>query len=174
MALVEWFSPSTSVSLANSHCTNCSAFINHPITFNQQFSLHTDSIIKQPTYKKGDRSNFVLKADHVTTIFCSSSLECLLFTFFWIYLYNFQLPVTVAERSRYELCSLARMPWSWDWIPLRAWMFGVCVCVRLFCACVVLYLGRGLTTGWSLVQGVLPTVYRSKEKRKPRHRKSNI
>jgi hypothetical protein len=42
-------------------------------------------------------------------------------------------------------------------------MFGVCVCVRLFCVCVVLCLGRGLATGGSLVQGVLPSVYRSKE-----------
>jgi hypothetical protein len=28
----------------------------------------------------------------------------------------------------------------------------------LFCACVVLCLGRGLATSWSLVQGVLPSV----------------
>jgi hypothetical protein len=41
-------------------------------------------------------------------------------------------------------------------------MFGVCV--RLFCICVVLYLGTGLATDRSLVQEVLPPVYRSKEK----------
>jgi hypothetical protein len=35
-------------------------------------------------------------------------------------------PVTVAERS-----SLARKPGSWVQIPLRAWMFSVCVCVCL-------------------------------------------
>jgi hypothetical protein len=35
-------------------------------------------------------------------------------------------------------------------------MFGVCV--RLFCVCVVLCLGRGLATNCSLVQGVLPSV----------------
>jgi hypothetical protein len=35
-------------------------------------------------------------------------------------------------------------------------MFGVCMC--LFCVCVVLCLGRGLATSWSLVQGVLPSV----------------
>jgi hypothetical protein len=35
-------------------------------------------------------------------------------------------------------------------------MFGVCMC--LFCICVVLCLGRGLATSWSLVQGVLPSV----------------
>jgi hypothetical protein len=32
---------------------------------------------------------------------------------------------------------------------------GMAVCVRLFCVCVVLCLGSGLATGWSLVQGVL-------------------
>jgi hypothetical protein len=35
-------------------------------------------------------------------------------------------------------------------------MFGVCL--RLFCVCVVLCLGRGLVTGWSLAQRVLPSV----------------
>jgi hypothetical protein len=37
---------------------------------------------------------------------------------------------------------------------------GMDVCVRLFCVCVVLCEGSGLVTGWSFVQGVLPTVYR--------------
>jgi hypothetical protein len=45
---------------------------------------------------------------------------------------------------------------SWDQIPLEAWMS----CVRLFCVCVVLFVGSCLETGWSPVQGVLPTVYR--------------
>jgi hypothetical protein len=34
---------------------------------------------------------------------------------------------------------------------------GCMHCVRLFCVCVVLCAGSGLATGWSLVQGVLPT-----------------
>jgi hypothetical protein len=34
----------------------------------------------------------------------------------------------------------------------------VCVCMHLFCVYVVLCLGSGLATGWSLVQGVLPPV----------------
>jgi hypothetical protein len=38
-------------------------------------------------------------------------------------------------------------------------MFGVYMC--LFCVCVVLCLGRGLATSWSIVQGVLPIVNRS-------------
>jgi hypothetical protein len=32
------------------------------------------------------------------------------------------------------------------------------VSLRLFCDCVALCEGSGLTTGWSPVQGVLPTV----------------
>jgi hypothetical protein len=31
------------------------------------------------------------------------------------------------------------------------------VCVRLFCVYVVLFVGNGLTSGWSFVQEVLPT-----------------
>jgi hypothetical protein len=57
---------------------------------------------------------------------------------------------------RHELCSLARTLGSWVRIPLRAWMFGVCM--RLFYVCVILCLGRGLATGWLLVQVVLPSV----------------
>jgi hypothetical protein len=39
------------------------------------------------------------------------------------------------------------------------------VCVRLFCVYVVLCVGSGLATGWSLVQGVLPTVYRLRKQK---------
>jgi hypothetical protein len=35
------------------------------------------------------------------------------------------------------------------------------VCVRLFCVC-ILYVGSGLATGWSPVQGVFPNVYKLK------------
>jgi hypothetical protein len=45
------------------------------------------------------------------------------------------------RRLRHELSSLARTMGSWVQIPLRAWMFGVCI--RLFCACAVLCLGSG-------------------------------
>jgi hypothetical protein len=31
-------------------------------------------------------------------------------------------------------------------------------CLRLFCVCVVLCIGSGLATGWSLLQGVTPSV----------------
>jgi hypothetical protein len=39
---------------------------------------------------------------------------------------------------------------------------GMDVCMRLFCVCVVLCVGSGLATGWSPVQGILPTVYKIK------------
>jgi hypothetical protein len=43
------------------------------------------------------------------------------------------------------------------------------VCVQLLCVGVVLYVGSVLATDWSLVQGVLPTVYRIKKlKKRPR------
>jgi hypothetical protein len=38
--------------------------------------------------------------------------------------------------------------------------WGMDACVRLFCVCAVVCVGSGLATGWSLVQGVPPTVCR--------------
>jgi hypothetical protein len=55
----------------------------------------------------------------------------------------------------------------WEPRPLTTlWAFTACyrdsftflLFMCLFCVCVVLCLGRGLATSWSLVQGVLPTV----------------
>jgi hypothetical protein len=43
----------------------------------------------------------------------------------------------------HELSSLSRKLGSCVRIPLKAWIFGVCM--RLFCVC-VLWLGRGLAT----------------------------
>jgi hypothetical protein len=62
---------------------------------------------------------------------------------------------------RHELSSPARTMGSWVRIPLRTWM-SVCV----YSVCVVLCVGSGLATGWSLVQGVLLTVYKIKKLRK--------
>jgi hypothetical protein len=45
---------------------------------------------------------------------------------------------------------MARRPWLRVRIQPWAWMF--------FCVCVVLYLGGGLATDWSSVQGILPPV----------------
>jgi hypothetical protein len=41
--------------------------------------------------------------------------------------------------------------------------WGINVCVRLLCVCLVLCVGSGLAKGWSPVKGVLPTVYRIKK-----------
>jgi hypothetical protein len=41
-----------------------------------------------------------------------------------------------------------------------------CMCMRLFCVCVVLCLGRGLATGQSLVRGVLSSVKMINETKK--------
>jgi hypothetical protein len=52
---------------------------------------------------------------------------------------------------RHKLSSLALALGSWVRIPLKAWMSVLCVFV-LSCA------GSGLETGWSPVEGALPTV----------------
>jgi hypothetical protein len=41
--------------------------------------------------------------------------------------------------------------------------WGMDVCVHLFCVFVLSCVGSGLAMGWSLIQGVLPTVYRIKK-----------
>jgi hypothetical protein len=65
---------------------------------------------------------------------------------------------------RHELSSLARTLRSWVRIPLIAWMSVL----YAFILCV----GRGCATGWSPVQGVLPTLYRIKKlKKRPRPNK---
>jgi hypothetical protein len=68
-------------------------------------------------------------------------------------------PITVAARSKtwtVLACSNAGIVCS---NPTR----GMDVCVRLlYMFYVVLRIGSGLATGWSPIQGVLPTVYRSR------------
>jgi hypothetical protein len=67
---------------------------------------------------------------------------------------------------RHEPSLTARTLRSWVRIPLKAWMLD---CLRLFWVCVVVCVGSGLATGWSLVQGVFPTVYGIKKlKKRPR------
>jgi hypothetical protein len=69
--------------------------------------------------------------------------------------YASTVPVTQPNGLRHSLSSLARQPGMWVRIPLRAWMFNVCVCMCVFlCLCTA----RGLATSWSPAQGVLPTV----------------
>jgi hypothetical protein len=63
------------------------------------------------------------------------------------------MPITLAERSE-----------AWTvFAPSSTGIMGsnpnqdMDVCLRLCCVCVVLYVGSSLETGWSPVQGVLPT-----------------
>jgi hypothetical protein len=66
------------------------------------------------------------------------------------------LPITEAARSK-AWTFLAR---SNTGVVASNPTRGTHVCVRLFCVCVVMCVGRGLATDWSSVQGVLPTAYR--------------
>jgi hypothetical protein len=61
---------------------------------------------------------------------------------------------------RHEPSSPARTQGSWVRIPLKAW-----ISVHLFCVC-VLCVGSGLATGWSPIQGILPTVQKDQETNK--------
>jgi hypothetical protein len=63
---------------------------------------------------------------------------------------------TVAAQSKAWTVFSRSEAGSWVRIPLKAWMFDVCM--HLFCICVVLCLGSGLATSWSLLQGVLLSV----------------
>jgi hypothetical protein len=75
----------------------------------------------------------------------------------YIYISNSRLmPITMAARSK-------------AWTAFARWNTGIVgsdltrgmdVCVRLFCLCVAVCVGRGLATGWFPVQGVLPSLYR--------------
>jgi hypothetical protein len=64
------------------------------------------------------------------------------------------LPVTVAARSK-AWTVFARSNAGILDSNTTQWMD---VCVFLFCVCVVLCIRSGLATGWSPIQGILPTV----------------
>jgi hypothetical protein len=85
-----------------------------------------------------------------------------------IWINRVTLPVTVAARSKawtvFARSNAAIVGSNPTW--------GMDVCVRLFCVCVVLCVGCGLATVWSPVQGVLPTLYKIKKlKKRPRPNK---
>jgi hypothetical protein len=65
-------------------------------------------------------------------------------------------PITAAARSRASTVFAS----SSTGIVGSNLTRGMDVCESLFGVCVVLRIGSGLATGWSPVQGVLPTVYR--------------
>jgi hypothetical protein len=69
------------------------------------------------------------------------------------------MPITVAARSKAWTIFARSNAGILGSNPAQ----GMDVCVRLFCVCVVLCAGSGLTTGWPPVLEVLPTVYRIKK-----------
>jgi hypothetical protein len=75
---------------------------------------------------------------------------------------NYGEPITVAMRSK-AWAVFARLNTGIVGSNLTQGMY---VYVRLFCVCAVLRVGRGLATGGSPSQGVLPTVYRIKKLKK--------
>jgi hypothetical protein len=66
------------------------------------------------------------------------------------------MPVTAAARSMAWTLFARSDAGIGGSNPTQGIMFGVCM--RLFCVCVILCLGRGLATGWLLAQGALPSV----------------
>jgi hypothetical protein len=76
--------------------------------------------------------------------------------------FTYNMPIAVAARSKAWKVFVHSNAGIVGSKPTQ----GMDVCVRLFCAYVVLCVGSGLATGWSTVQGVLPTVYRIKKLKK--------
>jgi hypothetical protein len=68
---------------------------------------------------------------------------------------NDEVPITVAAHSK-AWTVFARS--NAGIVGLNHTQRHACLCVLLFCVCVVLCVGSSLVTGWSLVQGVLPPV----------------
>jgi hypothetical protein len=77
------------------------------------------------------------------------------YNFFYFNSVKFWKPITVTARSKEWTVFTRSNAGIVGSNPTQ----GMDVCVRIFCVCVVLCAGRGLVTGWSPVQGVLPTVY---------------
>jgi hypothetical protein len=71
---------------------------------------------------------------------------------------NFSCRSQWPRGQTHEPSSPAQTLGLWVRVQLDAW-----ICVRLFCVCVVLCVGMGLSTGWSQVEGILPTAHRIKE-----------
>jgi hypothetical protein len=69
------------------------------------------------------------------------------------------MPITVAARSKAWTVLVRSIAGIVGSNPSQ----GMDVCVRLLCVYVVLCVANGLATGWSPIQGVLPTVIRIKK-----------
>jgi hypothetical protein len=91
------------------------------------------------------------------------------------WLYRMRYPSSQMKEYSESMCKICRSQWQHclrheQFSPARNTGVvgsnparGMYVCVRLFCVCIVLCIGRGLPMGWSPVQGVLPNVYRIKK-----------
>jgi hypothetical protein len=95
---------------------------------------------------------------------------------------NYKILVSISETFKHTFSlftCLSVFTYLARWVPIavaarsKAWTVfarsnagivgrGMDVCVSLFCVYVVLCVGSDLATGSSLIQGVLPTVYRIK------------
>jgi hypothetical protein len=109
-----------------------------------------------------ERAKAVHASDHVATVIGSYSGTIILKSrLLWNYQYRttigmthvHTMPITVAARSK----TWTVFPRSNTGIVGSNPTRGMNNCVRLFCVCVVLCVDGGLETGWSPVQGVLPT-----------------
>jgi hypothetical protein len=113
--------------------------------------------------KKLGNMNIVLKNSGASALYMSRRLAIKAFSSFVPSVFCSDKYCRSRSQWSYELSLLARTLRSWVQIPFEAWK-SVCV----YSVCFVLYVGSGLATGWSPVQGVLPTVYRiTKLKKRP-------
>jgi hypothetical protein len=80
------------------------------------------------------------------------------FVIYVLGLLRYLLPITVAAQSKVWTVFTRSNTGIVGSNPTR----GMNVCVRLFCVCAVLYTSSGLATGWFPVQGVLLTMYNSR------------
>jgi hypothetical protein len=99
---------------------------------------------------------------------CSNVISCYIFvscpkTYYLVRAIEISSRSQWPRRLRHQVSSLARTLGSWVRIPLKAWVSVLCAFIL---CCVVLYVGRGLATGWAPIQGDLPTVIRIKKLRK--------
>jgi hypothetical protein len=112
----------------------------------------------------------VIRAPYSFTLGCTNShfglylqlgvISILLQLLMWIL--DTDAPITLAARSKAWTVFARSDAGIVGSNPTRS----MDICLLLFCACAVLCVGSGLTTGWSPVQVVLPIVYRIKKLKK--------
>jgi hypothetical protein len=104
----------------------------------------------------------------ITFLYLINILFCILDLHTW-FLLQFWTLINVSIWARKPITAAARSKaWTVFALPNTGTVGsnptqGMDVYVRLFCVSLVLYVGSDLATGWSVVQGVLPTVYMIKK-----------